>query len=117
MPGFAPVSEWAYAFIAARRAAFYRISLFLWGRNYEPPRYELVSFLFLRLLGLVYLTAFVSFAVAYEATGVTLDQARTAATLTLLIVGLWVLNLLARPITPACSTPSPAWSTWAYARW
>jgi predicted DCC family thiol-disulfide oxidoreductase YuxK len=63
LPGFAPLSEWAYAFIAARRAAFYRISLFLWGRDYEPPRYELVSFLFLRLLGLVYLAAFVSFAV------------------------------------------------------
>ena len=63
MPGFAPVSEWAYAFIAAHRSAFYRISLLLWGKNYEPPRYDLVSFLFLRLLGLVYLAAFVSFAV------------------------------------------------------
>ena len=63
LPGFAPVSEWAYAFIAAHRSAFYRISLLLWGKDYEPPRYDLVSFLFLRLLGLVYLTAFVSFAV------------------------------------------------------
>ena len=63
MPGFAPVSECAYAFIAAHRSGFYRISLLLWGKNYEPPRYELVSFLFLRLLGLVYLAAFVSFAV------------------------------------------------------
>lgn len=63
VPGFAPVSEWVYAFMAAHRSAFYRISLLLWGRNYEPPRYELVSFLFLRLLGLVYLAAFVSFAV------------------------------------------------------
>ena len=63
VPGFAPVSEWAYAFIAAHRSAFYRISLLLWGKNHEPPRYELVSFLFLRLLGLVYLAAFVSFAV------------------------------------------------------
>ena len=63
VPGFATLSELAYAFIAAHRSAFYRISLFLWGRNYEPPRYELVSFLFLRLLGLVYLAAFVSFAV------------------------------------------------------
>ena len=63
VPGFAPVSEWAYAFIAAHRSAFYRISLLLWGKDHEPPRYDLVSFLFLRLLGLVYLTAFVSFAV------------------------------------------------------
>lgn len=63
VPGFAPLSELAYAFIAAHRSGFYRISLFLWGKNYEPPRYELVTFLFLRGLGLVYLAAFVSFAV------------------------------------------------------
>ncbi len=44
LPGFAPVAERAYAFIAAHRPAFYRVSLFLWGRNYAPPRYELVSF-------------------------------------------------------------------------
>jgi len=60
---FAAIAEWAYAFIARHRPAFYRISLFLWGRDYGPPRYQLVSFLFLRLLGLIYLAAFVSFAV------------------------------------------------------
>ena len=43
--------------------AFYRASLILWGRGHEPPRYELVSFLFLRLFGLITLFAFVSFAV------------------------------------------------------
>jgi predicted DCC family thiol-disulfide oxidoreductase YuxK len=63
LPGFAAVSELAYAFVAAHRPAFFRVSLLLWGRNHEPPRYELVSFLFLRLFGLVYLSAFVSFAV------------------------------------------------------
>jgi len=63
LPGFAAVSEWVYAFIAAHRPAFYRISLLLWGRSPEPPRFDLVSFLFLRLFGLVYLSAFVSFAV------------------------------------------------------
>jgi predicted DCC family thiol-disulfide oxidoreductase YuxK len=63
LPGLAPVSELAYAFIAKRRSAFYRVSLMLWGRNYEPPRCALVSFLFLRLFGLVTLCAFVSFAV------------------------------------------------------
>jgi predicted DCC family thiol-disulfide oxidoreductase YuxK len=66
LPGFAPVSELAYAYIARRRPAFYRLSLMLWGRNHEPPRYELVSFLFLRLFGLVTLSAFVSFAVQAE---------------------------------------------------
>jgi predicted DCC family thiol-disulfide oxidoreductase YuxK len=63
LPGFAPLSELAYAFIAAHRSAFYRISLLLWGKDYHPPRYDLVAFLFLRLLGLIYLSAFVSFAV------------------------------------------------------
>src|SRR5271157_2629859 len=63
LPGFAAVSEWAYAFVAAHRHAFHRVSVMLWGRNHEPPRYELISFLFLRLYGLIYLSAFVSFAV------------------------------------------------------
>ncbi|HXQ67398.1 MAG TPA: lipase maturation factor family protein [Alphaproteobacteria bacterium] len=63
LPGFATVSELVYAFIAAHRPAFYRVSLLLWGRNCEPPRHDLVSFLFLRFFGLIYLAAFVSFGV------------------------------------------------------
>jgi predicted DCC family thiol-disulfide oxidoreductase YuxK len=63
LPGFAIISELVYAFIAAHRPAFYRLSVLLWGRNPEPPRYDLVSFLFLRLFGLIYLSAFTSFAV------------------------------------------------------
>jgi predicted DCC family thiol-disulfide oxidoreductase YuxK len=63
LPGFAAISEQAYACIAAHRSAFYRISLFLWGREYGPPRHDLVSFLFLRLFGLIYLSAFISFGV------------------------------------------------------
>ena len=63
LPGFAPVAERVYAFTAAHRPAFYRVSLFLWGRNYAPPRYDLVAYLFLRAFGLIYLAAFVSFGV------------------------------------------------------
>src|SRR6202158_1221650 len=63
LPGFAAIAELTYAFIAAHRSAFYRISLFLWGRDYGPPRHDLVSFLFLRLFGLIYLSAFISFGV------------------------------------------------------
>ena len=63
MPGFAATAELTYAFIAAHRPAFYRISLLLWGRDHAPPRYDLVSFLFLRLFGLIYLSAFISFGV------------------------------------------------------
>ncbi len=63
LPGFAAVSEWAYAFIASHRPAFHRLSLWLWGRDYTPPRFELVSWFFLRAIGLIYLAAFVSFGV------------------------------------------------------
>jgi hypothetical protein len=63
LPGFAALCELAYAFIAAHRAAFYRMSLLLWGRDYTPPRHDLVCVLFLRLFGLIYLAAFVSFGV------------------------------------------------------
>ena len=35
----------------------------MWGRDYEPPHFDLVSWLFLRAIGLIYLAAFVSFGV------------------------------------------------------
>jgi predicted DCC family thiol-disulfide oxidoreductase YuxK len=63
VPGFAAISERMYAFVASHRAALYRPCLWLWGRDYEPPRFELISWLFLRAIGLIYLTAFVSFGV------------------------------------------------------
>jgi predicted DCC family thiol-disulfide oxidoreductase YuxK len=63
VPGFAPAAEGAYAFVAAHRAAFYRVSLLLWGKDYAPPHYDLVSFIFLRLFGVIYFAAFFSFAV------------------------------------------------------
>src|SRR6516225_5864409 len=63
LPGFAIISELVYAFIAAHRPTFYRASVLLWGKNPEPPRYDLVSIIFLRLFGLIYLSAFISFAV------------------------------------------------------
>ena len=63
LPGFAAISELIYAFVASHRAEFYRPSLWLWGRDYEPPRFDLVTWLFLRAIGLIYLAAFVSFGV------------------------------------------------------
>jgi predicted DCC family thiol-disulfide oxidoreductase YuxK len=60
VPGFALVCEWVYAFIAAHRAAFYRLTLLLWGRHFSPPHYQLTTWLFLRSLGLIYFTAFAS---------------------------------------------------------
>lgn len=63
LPDFAALSEAAYAFIATHRPAFHRISLLLWGRCFEPPRYDRIAFLFLRLLGVIYFAAFASFGV------------------------------------------------------
>jgi len=63
LPSFAAIAERMYAIVASHRSALYRPSLWLWGRDYEPPRFELVSWLFLRAIGLIYLVAFVSFGV------------------------------------------------------
>jgi cation-transporting P-type ATPase E len=43
---------------------------------------------------------FSSYAIARNIQDVSLTEARTTATLVLLVVGLWVLAILARPITP-----------------
>ena len=62
MPGFAALSEAAYRFISTRRGLLTRGTHLLWGRTLEPPRYDLVAWLFLRGLGLIYLAAFLSVA-------------------------------------------------------
>jgi predicted DCC family thiol-disulfide oxidoreductase YuxK len=62
-PGFAAIAERTYAFVASHRSALYRPCIWLWGRDYEPPRFDLVSWLFLRAIGLIYLIAFLSFGV------------------------------------------------------
>ena len=61
LPGFAFIAEKSYAFIAAHRNFFYMLSILLWGRDREPPRYALAAWLFLRALGLIAFIAFVSF--------------------------------------------------------
>ena len=63
VPGFAAIAEWIYAFIAAHRSAAYGVTRFLWGRDFVPPRHDLASFIFLRVMGLIYLSAFASFGV------------------------------------------------------
>ena len=60
VPGFAQASERSYAFIARRRGLLNRVSKLLWGPALEPERYELVSWVFLRLLGAIYIAAFAS---------------------------------------------------------
>jgi len=62
-PGFAPLSEWAYAFLARRRGVLDRLTKFLWGPALHAERYTLVSWIFLRLFGAIYLAAFASLGV------------------------------------------------------
>ena len=63
LPGFALASEAGYRFFARRREMLSRLTNVLWGRSLEPPRYDIVTWLFLRGLGLIYFAAFASLAV------------------------------------------------------
>jgi len=60
IPGVAPISELFYGVVASNRTAFSFITRLLWGHDPVPPAYVAVRWLFLRLLGVVYLIAFVS---------------------------------------------------------
>ena len=62
-PGFAAAAESAYRFFARRRGLLDRISRLLWGPTLEAERYDCVSGVFLRGLGLIYAAAFASLAV------------------------------------------------------
>lgn len=62
LPGFAPVSEAAYRLLSSHRGLLAWLTHMLWGRSLAPARYDLVAWLFLRGLGLIYLAAFVSLA-------------------------------------------------------
>jgi lipase maturation factor 1 len=60
VPGFAALTESVYATIAAHRTAADRIDRLLLGPGTEPKSYRLTQQIFLRLLGVVYLIAFLS---------------------------------------------------------
>jgi predicted DCC family thiol-disulfide oxidoreductase YuxK len=63
VPGFAPISEWCYAYLARRRGVLAALTKFLWGPALHAERYALVSWIFLRLFGLIYVAAFASLSV------------------------------------------------------
>jgi len=67
LPGFGVFSEFCYRFFSTHRGLLGIFTHLFWGRNFEPPRYHLITWLFLRLLGLTYLIAFISFAVQASA--------------------------------------------------
>ena len=60
VPGFSPIAEYAYRFIAGHRAAFSFLTRVGWGSHVEKSEYHLTRWLFLRALGLIYLVAFIS---------------------------------------------------------
>ncbi|MBI2061286.1 MAG: lipase maturation factor family protein [Nitrospirae bacterium] len=62
VPGVAAASEAVYAFVAAHRPFFSRLTRILWGRMEQPASYHWTRWVFLRLLGIVYLIAFLSLA-------------------------------------------------------
>jgi lipase maturation factor 1 len=61
VPGFAPVAEAVYTLIAGHRSFAYQIMKYLWGVPLERETFGYSSWIFLRLLGLIYLIAFLSF--------------------------------------------------------
>lgn len=62
LPGAAWIAEVFYRFVARNRNPLYRLTRFSWGKHFEKPSFSLASWLFLRLLGVVYFFAFVSLA-------------------------------------------------------
>ena len=60
IPGFAALADVAYRAVASHRRAANAVTRLLWGRSVTKPTYFAASALFLRLLGLCYLAAFVS---------------------------------------------------------
>jgi lipase maturation factor 1 len=59
-PVFAHTGEWGYRLVARHRGFFSALTRLAWGRHLEPPTRDLVRWVFLRSLGLIYLIAFVS---------------------------------------------------------
>jgi predicted DCC family thiol-disulfide oxidoreductase YuxK len=63
LPGFAPVADAVYDWIARHRSFAYSLTKYAWGVPLEPETFGYASWIFLRLLGLIYLIAFLSFGV------------------------------------------------------
>jgi predicted DCC family thiol-disulfide oxidoreductase YuxK len=61
VPGFASASESVYGFIAGHRELAHRVTWLLWGNDVRQPAYFQARRWFLRVLGAIYLIAFLSF--------------------------------------------------------
>ncbi len=63
LPGFAALTEWGYRLVASHRPLASRVLDRLVGDLVGPPSFRLTRFVFLRLLALTYLAAFLSLGV------------------------------------------------------
>ncbi len=63
VPGFALVADAGYDWIARHRSFAYQFTKYVFGGLLEPETFGYASWIFLRLLGLTYLIAFLSFGV------------------------------------------------------
>jgi predicted DCC family thiol-disulfide oxidoreductase YuxK len=63
LPGARPFCEITYRVIARHRTLGYQLTRLLWGIPLRRPTYQLTTWIFLRLLGAIYLAAFASFGV------------------------------------------------------
>lgn len=66
VPGLPRLLAGWYHWAARHPVAAERLSRLLWGRDRQPAEYHLVSWLFLRLLAILYFSAFASMAVQIE---------------------------------------------------
>lgn len=60
VPGFARISETGYRFISRHRNFASKTTQLLWGKEARAPTYHWAQKWFLRMLGLIYLIAFIS---------------------------------------------------------
>ncbi len=60
VPGFAPISRVGYRFVANHRGFVSLMTKLFWGNSLGGPTHHLARWLFLKLLAVVYLIAFVS---------------------------------------------------------
>jgi predicted DCC family thiol-disulfide oxidoreductase YuxK len=63
LPGLRTLTEWAYRLVADHRPLFGKLNTIAFGRDPTPPAFQLSRWIFLRLLGVIYLIAFLSFRV------------------------------------------------------
>lgn len=66
IPGVALISEWGYSKIAENRKLFSTLTRWIWGNTLESPTWFLTRRVFIFLLGLVYLLAFLSLWIQIE---------------------------------------------------